>query len=68
MTSSTRSNTLSGGDSVGTTIYSNGESLTQERRSDGSLKTSITRTITGELLKQDFNENGEPLNNPYRIN
>ena len=68
ITSSTRSNTLPNGDSIGTTLYSNGESITQERRNDGSLKTSITRTITGELLKQDFNENGEPLNNPYRIN
>ncbi len=68
ITSSTRSNTLPNGESVGTTIYLNGESITQERRSDGSLISTIIRTTTGELFKQDFNTNNLPINNTYKIN
>lgn len=68
ITSSTRSNTLPSGESVGTISYANGSSITQERRSNGSLISSITRTTTGELIKQDFDENNHPINQPYRIN
>lgn len=68
ITSSTRSNTLPSGESLGTITFAYGSSITQERRSNGSLISSITRTTTGELIKQDFDENNTPINQPYRIN
>lgn len=68
ITSSTRSNTLPSGESLGTITYADGSSITQERRSNGSLISSITRTTNGELIKQDFDENSQPINQPYKIN
>lgn len=68
ITSSTRSNTLPSGESLGTITYADGSSITQERRSNGSLISSVTRTTNGELIKQDFNENNQPINQPYKIN
>lgn len=68
ITSSTRSNTLPSGESLGTITYADGSSITQERRSNGSLISSVTRTTNGELLKQDFDENSQPINQPYKIN
>lgn len=63
----TTMNRLEDGSMIGTSISQN-SSITYERRNDGSLISTITRNSTGELIKQDFDQNNIPLNNPYRIN
>ncbi len=68
ITSTSRINVLANGETVETTTHENGYIVTNEKRQDGSLLSIITRTPSGELLKQDFNQSNLPLNNPYRIN
>lgn len=68
ITSTSRINVLANGETLETTTHEDGYITTQERRGDGSLSSMITRTPSGELLKQDFNTNNLPLNSPYKIN
>lgn len=68
ITSTSRINVLANGETLETTTHENGYITTQEKRQDGSLLSVITRTPSGELLKQDFNQNNMPLNSPYKIN
>lgn len=68
ITSTSRINVLANGETVETTTHENGYIVTNEKRQDGSLLSIITRTPSGELLKQDFNERNLPLNSPYKIN
>ncbi len=63
----TTMNRLQDGSTLETNI-SQSSSITTERRYNGSLASTITRNPNGELIKQDFDQNGSPLNNPYRIN
>lgn len=63
----TTMNRLQDGSTLETNI-SQSSSITTERRYDGSLASTITRNPNGELIKQDFDQNGSPINNPYRIN
>lgn len=65
--SNTIKNTLSNGSTIETST-SQTASSTYERRSDGSLISIISRTPSGELIKQDFDTNSNPLNYPYKIN
>lgn len=68
ITSTSRINVLANRETLETTTHKNGYITTQEKRQDGSLLSLITRTPSGELLKQDFDPNNIPLNNPYKIN
>ena len=63
----TTMNRLQDGSTLETNI-SQSSSITTERRYDGSLASTITRNTNGELIKQDFDQNGSPINSPYRIN
>lgn len=67
LTSVTIMSTLHGGETI-ETITTSSSTITYERRNDGSLKTIITTTPDGQVLKHDFDVNNTPLNNPYRIN
>ena len=67
LTSTTSTYRLPDGSSLGTTTSSS-STTTYERRNDGSLISITSTTPNGEILKQDFDVNNAPLNNPYRIN
>lgn len=67
LTSTTSSYKLSDGSNFETTVSSS-EATTYEHRNDGSLLSIIIRTSSGELLKQNFDTNNKPLDDPYKIN